>query len=364
MIIHFIRRFYKCRNSNLTVRLLSVISAALTLNVGFGILFYIAESGIKPELTLVDSIWWAMVTMTTVGYGDIFAETWQGRFLVSYPCFIFGIGLIGYLLGMLAENMIEITSRRKKGLSKIRMKEHLIICHCPSTSKILHIVSEIRAVSDYLDTAIVVISDKLEERPQEFLEKNISFVNGNPEDIDILRKANVESAKGVIILASAQGESNSDASTFTIASSVEFISEETGKDIITVAELLNEKSGPLFKKTKIDGAVTVEGLTDKMMVQELLHPGIHNTFNQLLTNTAGSQLYTCKTKLVGKKLVNIQTAALAYEGDLQIIGLKRGDQQLLNPNKQIIIEEGDQLIVLAESATDFTSFETFKLSQS
>lgn len=363
MILHFIKRFLKKSNGNLATRLVLALASALILNISFGILFYLAERGVQPELSVADSIWWSMVTMTTVGYGDLFAHTWQGRFLVSYPCFIIGIGLIGYLLGTLAESMIDLTSRRKKGLSKIRMKEHIIICHCPSIAKILNIVSELRAVKIHRDTAIVVITEQLEERPPEFLKAQINFINGNPEDIDVLRRANIQTAQSVIALAPTPGSSSSDSSTFTIVSIVEMISSEVNKDITTVAEVINSKSDKLFRRTKVDGTVTVEGLTDKMMVQELLHPGIHHTFEQLLTNTAGSQLYACHTKLVGEKLVNIQTSALSYEGDLQIIGLKRGEEQLLNPNKQIVIEEGDQLIVLAESATDYTAFETFKKAQ-
>jgi len=68
-------------------------------------------------------------------------------------------------------------------------------------------------------------------------------------------------------------------------------------------------------------------------------------------------LYSCETELVGRKLVNIQSAALDHESDLQIIGLIRDKEQMLNPSKQITINEGDKLIVLAETAEQFKKFE-------
>src|SRR5690606_35962499 len=100
----------------------------LCLNLLFGSAFYLAESRAQPDLTLLDSIWWAMVTMATVGYGDFYAQTTVGRFLVSYPTFLLGIGLLGYFLGSVADAVLEGTSAHRKGLKAIMKTKHLIIC--------------------------------------------------------------------------------------------------------------------------------------------------------------------------------------------------------------------------------------------
>ncbi len=76
-------------------RFATAVVTAILLNLAFGIAFYFAERGVQAGLGIGDSIWWAMVTMTTVGYGDYYPETWTGRFLIAYPCFLFGITLIG-----------------------------------------------------------------------------------------------------------------------------------------------------------------------------------------------------------------------------------------------------------------------------
>lgn len=100
-----------------------VILIAVILNLLFGVLFYFAERDVQEGLTLTDSIWWAMVTMTTVGYGDFYAQTAIGRYLISYPCMLLGIGIMGYLVGLVAEEMLERGSRKRKGLLEIKMKK-------------------------------------------------------------------------------------------------------------------------------------------------------------------------------------------------------------------------------------------------
>ena len=357
MVIHFIRKIIRNSESSLTARLFTILTGSVFITLFFAFAFYFAERNAQEGLTIWDSIWWAMVTMTTVGYGDFYAQTWIGRILVSFPCFIFGNGLIGYLIGILVEGIIEITSKKRKGNAKSRMKNHIIICHCPSESKVLNIAKEIRASAEHQNVPICIIDDKLEERPTSFKQQNIDFVKGNPTEEDCLKKANIEVASGVVVLAKRSGDTTSDSSSFAIITIVELISEELNRPIKTTAEVINTKSDKLFHRSKVDGTVFVEGITDKMVVQEFLYPGIHDTFQQLLTNTSGSQFYSCETKLIGHRLVEIQSAALQHHNDLQIIGLNRNGEQMLNPSKEIAIEQGDKLLVLAETQQEYQNLE-------
>jgi voltage-gated potassium channel len=63
---------------------------------------YRAEHPSNPEFaTFGDSLWWAVVTLTTVGYGDIVPKTTAGR-LTGFMVMVTGVGILGVLAGSLA----------------------------------------------------------------------------------------------------------------------------------------------------------------------------------------------------------------------------------------------------------------------
>src|SRR3954452_19424548 len=67
-----------------------------------GLLF----SFIEPDADWFDGIWWAIVTLTTVGYGDYSPESFLGRWLAAFVM-AGGIGSVAILTGILADAIRE-----------------------------------------------------------------------------------------------------------------------------------------------------------------------------------------------------------------------------------------------------------------
>lgn len=87
----------------------TVGAAALTILVA-GLAVLDAERGSGGAIqTLPDAIWWAFVTVTTVGYGDYFPVTPVGR-IVAIGLMIGGIALIGVVTATLASWIVERVS--------------------------------------------------------------------------------------------------------------------------------------------------------------------------------------------------------------------------------------------------------------
>jgi voltage-gated potassium channel len=77
----------------------------------------------NPDANIVDfgdAIWWAVTTMTTVGYGDRFPVTPVGR-LVAFGLMIGGIALLGTVTATLASWLVETVAAEKEQAEDIQV---------------------------------------------------------------------------------------------------------------------------------------------------------------------------------------------------------------------------------------------------
>ena len=81
--------------------------AAAQLYVAAMLLYFI-EGDTKPEAfgSITRSLWWAIVTLTTVGYGDVYPETVLGRIAAGFVA-LAGVGIVAMPTGILASSFAE-----------------------------------------------------------------------------------------------------------------------------------------------------------------------------------------------------------------------------------------------------------------
>ena len=92
---------------SLFILLLLVIIAASML--------YYAENGVQPEVfsSIPAAMWWAISTLTTVGYGDVYPVTGLGKLMASVIA-VLGIGMFALPTGILGAGFVEEMSQRQK----------------------------------------------------------------------------------------------------------------------------------------------------------------------------------------------------------------------------------------------------------
>ncbi len=85
---------------------LAILSLMLVYLAACGIYYF--ERDAQPEKfgSILDSMWWAVVTLTTVGYGDVYPETGGGRIFTALVTLV-GVGLIAIPSGLLASALTE-----------------------------------------------------------------------------------------------------------------------------------------------------------------------------------------------------------------------------------------------------------------
>jgi voltage-gated potassium channel len=101
--------------------LLSGLITMMILVVVAASLMYGIEHDVQPESfgSIGESLWWSVVTMTTVGYGDVTPVTPLGRFLAAIVMLL-GVGIVAFPAGILAARFAEELQARRDQLT-VRM---------------------------------------------------------------------------------------------------------------------------------------------------------------------------------------------------------------------------------------------------
>jgi len=91
---------------------------------------YLVEKDVQPEKfgSIPQSMWWALVTLTTVGYGDVYPITPLGKMFGSISI-ILGIGTVALPAGIMASAFTEFTRRNQKTYEdklKFMLKDDII----------------------------------------------------------------------------------------------------------------------------------------------------------------------------------------------------------------------------------------------
>jgi voltage-gated potassium channel len=81
-------------------------------------LMYEIEHDIQPDKfgSIFHSIWWAVATLTTIGYGDVFPISGWGQFLAAITA-LFGIGLVAIPTGIISIGFVEQLQNKNTELS-------------------------------------------------------------------------------------------------------------------------------------------------------------------------------------------------------------------------------------------------------
>ena len=297
----------------------------------------------EENVSWANAFWWSIVTMTTVGYGDITPLTFAGR-AIGAVTMLFGIGILGMFTATIASIFVERKLRENRGMSAFTLEDHYIICEWNHRAR--EVLRELRADRNTEATPVALIA-QLPEKPVE--DERLFFIRGDVNE-ENLQRANLEKARTVIILGDDEVDANArDAQVVLSTLTVESINP----GVYTIVELVDERNVQHCQRAHADEIIVTSEFSSHLIARSAMNHGISKVVFELLSSRFGNDLYRVEVPpaLQEKPFLEVMAEMKRSHNSIVLaVHPHTGKAVLSNPAADYRVQKGDHLIVITDRA--------------
>jgi voltage-gated potassium channel len=308
-----------------------------------GIMIVLSSIGITllEGMPAIDALWWTVVTLTTVGYGDISPGTIGGR-IIAVVIMFFGIGLLGMLSATLASVLVEKKFKEDRGMTSYNFENHIILCEWNHRTRA--ILNEFRVDPQTANASIVLIAE-IPRKPVD--DENLFFIQGSVND-ETLNRANLPKASTVVILGDDRLDATArDAKVVLTTLTIESLNPE----VYTIVELMDEAHVQHCKRAKADEIIVSSELSSGLISRAALNHGITKVVSELLSAQYGNDLYKLPIpiSMIDRPFIEV-FMEMKQKHQSIVLALQKGEQGevISNPPVDYQLEQSDYLIVISD----------------
>lgn len=332
--------------------------------VFFFLLLYgiqLAENGAENSSihNFWDALWYALVTLTTVGYGDSYPVTVAGKIL-GLVLILLSLGLLSYIIGNISSKINAYMERKKLGLHGTDFTHHVVILGWNELGRL--IIDQVVQANH----KVVIVSESKEhiEMINQTYERDVLGIFGKPNSIESLEKANLNEATSVYL--------NADDDSGSLVALINL--RQYNQKISTVVMLSNMELKETFLNAGASYVIPEREISSKLVASFLFEPEVATYTEDLITTaddnaaTFDMQQYFVKEEnpFCGKSFMEA-LVGLKKEYNSILVGLGQltgSDYNLVkNPPESALIQPGDYLIVIANGVGQKLMEKEFKVRQ-
>ena len=328
------------RRKELGVSLLLVL---IVVAIGGNTLsFFLFESGANPDITVWDSVWYSVISVTTIGYGDFSAESLGARIGTAIFIVLIGLATFTTALGMAVDWVADLRHKERKGMGKVNVRDHLVLVNFPGEARVQKIISEYRRDPDHKNIDIVIVAHDIEELP--FDKDGVSFVRGWPLDEETYRRANLEYARQVMILSPSHEDPRSD----SLVASIAFVVHQVNPGVRVIAECLDSRHAVLFDSSANLTLVLGMDVVNNLFVQESQDSGVTRLTLAMTSNEIETNLASTPVSAAPPRTTYTKAAKALLDHGVNLVGVIRGDSVHMDFD-DVEVSQGDQLVYIGKS---------------
>ena len=287
------RRSRLLHMTNLVGFRVGVFLAALVGASMYGILVFEAELN-TVFANLWDTLWYAVVTITTVGYGDKTPVSVGGK-TVGLVLMGMGVIVMAAVTGQIASYLVEQQLRRREGLLKLKkLQNHFIICGWRREME--RVIDGVLTANPQFDVSdLVLINNVGGEQMQPLLQnpayRGLGYINGDYIEEETLQRARIGSAARILIMADfGRDYSMQEVDSRTVMTVLTI--ESLTKKIYVCAELLDAKFEKYLQLANCDEIILSREYSKRILAGASTASGVSQVMMDLMDTGGGRGLET------------------------------------------------------------------------
>ena len=291
--------------------------------------------------TVWDAFYMTVITVTTVGYGEVHPLSQAGR-AFTVVVLLTGVGAFFYaftlFMSLLAEGtFVERRQARRLARMLDKLSDHFIVCGFGR-------MGEIIAHEFVRQRVPFVIIERNPERMHLAMEQGLLAVEADASNEDVLKRVHIDRARGFVAAV------GTDAENVYAVLSARLLAPE----LFIVGRAEGEDSRAKLTRAGADRVISPYHLGGLQLAQTALRPAVVD-FVQLATSSDNMDLnleqvhIAERSALAGRNLVD---ASLRQRYGVVVVGIRRADGRMeFNPAPETAIHAGDDLVVLGRAAS-------------
>ncbi|WP_457605311.1 NAD-binding protein [Nitratifractor sp.] len=326
--------------ANKRFELLTLLFLLLFVVLTGAIAIYVLEETHNENIrNLFDAVYWSLVTISTVGYGDISPVTHGGR-VIAMIIIIFGIAMISFatsvIVSAFSEKLNELKEERV--VEEVnKSDEFLIICGYGQMTKMFFRQAE---ASEYN----YIILDKDPQRVQEAIHDGYNAIVDDASRHATLTRFNLKGSKVTLLCMS-----HDDVENIYITLNAKSIDPR----IRVIARASSPAIVKKYERAGVDHILLPNEMASTMMEVAILKPIMYKAVYAIFTGKSLALLDEVKiyehSSLKGQKIGDVDF----HSFKLVLVGVqkKESGEFIFNPPDDVTLERGDVLLVMGHRAS-------------
>ena len=288
--------------------------------------------------SMFDGLYMTVITVASVGYGEVHTLSTAGR-VFTIVLILVGLVTATYAFSTITAFLVEgelehLWERRKMERRIAALREHIIVCGGGETGR--HIVRELMQTR----TPFVCIErDPIQVDALLRVEERILHIVGDATDQEVLIRAGVDSAHGLIACMPADKDN-----LFAVLTA-----RELNPSLRIVSRLVADEAGPKLLRAGADTVVSVPTIGALRIASEMIRPHVVSVLDVMLREPGGVRVQEI---VVGERASEqtLGSLRLGERAGITVFALRQraSQQYLFNPTADCRVHAGDVLFACAD----------------